>query len=130
MSTPQLMRPEKETIGVCQKCQQTIMVQADDEYWNDTSDVDWIATMRCNCVQGTSWRMKTRRKEQAVKNILENISDEAMQKVMLYMVDPLVEGDVHSFSLNRGDGLRASLRLNKDGNVRIALKKEANQIIE
>ena len=125
----ELMKPSQPVVGFCNFCRQGITIEADDEYWSECGSADEIATLRCNCDKGTVYRIKARRKEDAREKINENVPDESLKRIMLNMVDPLVDGEVRSFAISR-DGCKVGLRLNKEGRVRINVRNEQNVIIE
>ena len=127
------MAKKEETdrmIGYCQFCGQGNQISETDEYLQETSDLDFIATMRCRCTGGAEFRMLTRTKDDAREKIMQNISDEGRKRILTGLVDPLVDGEFDSVTLNFGGGLVIGMGLNKSNKVRISMRRSASTIIE
>ncbi len=116
-------------VGFCKFCGQGVSIDPEDEYWESIVDVNDIASMRCRCFEGEEFRRAEHRKEDARSKILENVPEETLKDIMLSLVDPLIEGNARSFSIDR-DGCKVKMKLNKDGRVQIRIKLERNSVIE
>ena len=123
-------KENEELIGYCKFCGQGNQISETDEYLQETSDIDEIATMRCRCTEGAQYRLKARNREDAEQKIRENLSDPEHQVILLGLVEPIIEETIRMVSVNFGGGFTASMSLNKNTAVRITLRKSNSMIIE
>ena len=121
---------DEKLIGYCKYCGQGNQISETDEYLTETADLDEIATMRCRCTEGTDYRRRARTKEDAEQKIRMNLNSEEHQRVLLGLVDPVVEEMINSVTVNFGGGFVAAMSLNKNKTVRITLRKSNSMIIE
>lgn len=86
----------------------------------------------CDCEEAKVWRVREARREKALENIDKMFRRDFPETadILAVSVDAIMYGRIDKINLDTGYGVKAKMRLDKDGNVVVERSQSSSKILK